>query len=59
MKKTYFKPEMEVVDINLFQPLLAGSANILDVNTEPEIEDPSEILAPPGGNFGLPSIIFQ
>ena len=58
MKKTYIKPEMEVVDINLFQPLLAGSANILDVNTEPEIEDPSEILAPEL-DMGLPSYFFE
>ncbi len=42
MKKTYFKPEMEVVDINTFQPLLAGSLPKSDT----EITDPNEILAP-------------
>ena len=45
MKKTYFKPEMEVVDINTFQPLLAGSVS-MDLNDTPEITDPNEILAP-------------
>ena len=42
MKKTYFKPEMVVVDINTFQPLLAGSLPKSDT----EITDPNEILAP-------------
>lgn len=45
MKKTYFKPEMEVVDINTFQPLLAGSAS-MNLNDTPEIDDLNEILAP-------------
>ena len=42
MKKTYFKPEMVVVDINTFQPLLAGSLPKSDT----EIEINSDILAP-------------
>lgn len=45
MKKTYFKPEMVVVDINTFQPLLAGSAS-MNLNDTPEITDPNDILAP-------------
>ena len=45
MKKTYFKPEMEVVDINTFQPLLAGSVGMpLDDNTT--IDNSGDILAP-------------
>lgn len=44
MKKTYFKPEMEVVDINTFQPLLAGSVEMPLNDTE--IENNSDILAP-------------
>ena len=45
MKKTYFKPEMVVVDINTFQPLLAGSAS-MNLNDTPVIDNPNEILAP-------------
>ena len=52
MKKTYFKPEMEVVDINTFQPLLAGSLPKSDT----EIKDPNEILAP---DMDIPSDFFE
>ena len=54
MKKTYFKPEMVVVDINTFQPLLAGSLPKSDT----EIENNSEILAPEI-DMGLPSYFFE
>ena len=54
MKKTYFKPEMVVVDINTFQPLLAGSLPKSDT----EITDPNEILAPEI-DMGLPSYFFE
>ena len=55
MKKTYFKPEMEVVDINMFQPLLAGSVEIMNNDTEIESGD---ILAPEI-DMGLPSYFFE
>ena len=55
MKKTYFKPEMEVVDINTFQPLLAGS--VTDLNDESIVVDnPSDILAP---DMDIPSEFFE
>ena len=43
MKKTYFAPEMEVVELDMFQPILAGS---LPLNDTPEVENPDDILAP-------------
>lgn len=48
MKKIYLTPEMEIVELDMFQPILAGSLPMSDT----EIEDPNEILAP---GFG-PSI---
>ena len=57
MKKTYFKPEMEVVDINTFHPLLAGS-ELMDLNDTPEIENSSDILAPEL-DMGIPSYFFE
>ena len=57
MKKTYIKPEMEVVDINTFQPLLAGSAS-MNLNDTPEVDDPNDILAPEI-DMGLPSYFFE
>ena len=56
MKKTYICPEMEVVDINTFQPLLAGSAT-MNMN-DTEIENSEDILAPEGLT-GLPSFFFE
>lgn len=57
MKKTYFKPEMEVVDINTFQPLLAGSVG-MDLNNGTEIDNSGDILAPEI-DMGLPSSFFE
>ena len=44
MKKTYFSPEMEIVDINTNQQLLAGSTNapVDDDNTQ----DNGDALSP-------------
>ena len=44
MTKKYFAPEMEIVDINTKQQLLAGSTNapVDDVNTQ----DNGDALAP-------------
>lgn len=55
MKKTYFKPEMEVVDINTFQPLLAGSVG-MDLNNGTEIDNSGDILAP---DMGVPGFFFE
>ena len=55
MKKTYFKPEMEVVDVNTFQPLLAGSVG-MGLNDTPEIDNSSDILAP---DMDIPSDFFE
>ena len=55
MKKTYFEPEMEVVYINTFQPLLAGS-ELMDLNDTPEIDSSGDILAP---DMGLPGFFFE
>ena len=55
MKKTYFKPEMEVVDINTFQPLLAGSVG-MDLNNGTEIDNSGDILAP---DMGVPDFFFE
>jgi hypothetical protein len=43
MKKTYFAPEMEVVDLNMQQVLLTGSLPLNDTTT---VDDPEDILAP-------------
>ena len=43
MKKTYFAPEMEVVDLNMQQVLLTGS---LPLNDTTEIDNPEDILSP-------------
>ena len=57
MKKTYFKPEMEVVDINMFQPLLAGS--VTDLNTDSDVEIESGDILAPEIDMGLPSYFFE
>ena len=57
MKKTYFKPEMEVVDINMFHPLLAGSGS-MNLTDDSEIESAGDILAPEI-DMGLPSSFFE
>ena len=43
MKKTYFAPEMEIVDINTNQQLLAGSTN---APVSDETQDNGDALAP-------------
>ena len=45
MKKKYFAPEMEIVELDMLQPILTGS---LPMVSDPgsEIDDPSDILAP-------------
>ena len=45
MKKTYFAPEVEVLDIDIFQALLAGSV-VMDLSDDPEIDKSGDILAP-------------
>ena len=50
MKKIYICPEMEVVELDMFQPILAGS---LPMSDTPEIEDPNDILAPGLGDDDL------
>ena len=45
MKKTYFSPEVEAVDIDMFQALLAGSVEI-DLSDDPEVDNSNDILAP-------------
>ena len=52
MKKIYLTPEMEVVELDMFQPILAGSLPM----SETEITDESEILAP--GNDDLEQMLF-
>ena len=52
MKKTYFAPEMEVVDLNMQQALLTGS---LPLNTDTEIDNPEDILAP---GLGIENELF-
>jgi hypothetical protein len=44
MKKRYFAPEMEVVDLNMQQVLLTGSTVSLDIHEE-EVTDPGDILS--------------
>ena len=55
MKKTYISPEVEVVDIHMTAPLLAGSDISLAIDTETSI-DPSGADAP-GLSLGLPPSI--
>ena len=43
MKKTYFKPEMELVEEDMYQSLLTGS---LPLDDEDTITGSGEILAP-------------
>ena len=45
MKKTYFAPEVEAVDIDMFQALLAGSVE-MDLSDDSEIDKSGDILAP-------------
>lgn len=63
MKKTYLTPQMEVMEINRYQPLLAGSYG---VNSNIDIEGGSggdEPAMAPGlddaGIFGVPSFLFE
>ena len=63
MKKEYMMPQMEVIEINSYQPLLAGSY-VVDTNID--IEGGSggdEPAMAPGlddaGIFGMPSFLFE
>ena len=49
MKKIYICPEMEVVELDMFQPILAGSLPM----SETEITDENDILAPGLGDDDL------
>ena len=62
MKKIYINPEMEVVELNMIQPLMTTSSMPLVDDTT--IDDPDDILAPPGLDVGpnipgVPSFIFE
>ena len=50
MKKIYICPEMEVVELDMFQPILAGS---LPMSDTPEITNENDILAPGLGDDDL------
>ena len=52
MKKKYFAPEMDVVELDMFQPILTGS---LPLDSTQQIEDPEDILAP---GLGLENELF-
>ena len=61
MKKTYINPEMEVVELNMIQPLMTTSMPLVD---DTSIDDAGDILAPPGMEVGpsipgAPSFIFE
>ena len=55
MKKIYMTPEMEIVELDILQPILTGSLPLTDSS---EITDESDILAPEGLT-GLPSFFFE
>ena len=57
MKKTYMIPEIEVVDIKLQRPLLAGSD--LSLIDDSNARDPENLLAPGLSIPGLPSFVFE
>ena len=62
MKKIYINPEMEVVELNMIQPLMTTSSMPLVDDTT--IDDAGDILAPPGLDVGpsipgVPSYIFE
>ena len=60
MKKRYFTPDMEIVEIEMQQMLAASLPGL----TNTEMDGTEEIMAPPGLEVGpnipgLPSFIFQ
>ena len=60
MKKRYFTPDMEIVEIEMQQMLAASLPGL----TNEEMSGTEEIMAPPGLEVGpnipgLPSFIFQ
>ena len=57
MKKIYMTPEMEIVELDMLQPILTGS---LPMVSDPgsEIDNSGDILAPEGLT-GLPSFFFE
>ena len=52
MKKIYIAPEMDVVELDMLQPILTGS---LPLDNTQEVEDPNDILAP---GLGLENELF-
>ena len=54
MKKKYFAPEMEIVELDMLQPILTSSLPLTDT----EIDNSEDILAPEGLT-GLPSFFFE
>ncbi len=52
MKKIYIAPEMDVVELDMFQPILTGS---LPLDSSQQVEDPEEILAP---GFSIENELF-
>ena len=52
MKKTYICPEMDVVELDMFQPILTGS---LPLNDTIEVDDPEDILSP---GLGIENELF-
>jgi hypothetical protein len=53
MKKIYFEPELEVVEISTKQILMISGPDVYDDGTV--IDKPGDILAPP--TLGLPDIL--
>ena len=51
MKKRYIAPEMDVVELDMFQPILTGSLPM----SETEVTDENDILAP---GLGLENELF-
>lgn len=63
MKKKYLTPQMEVIEINSYQPLLAGSYVVnSDIGIDGGSGGDDPALVPgldDGGIFGMPSLIFE
>lgn len=56
MKKIYFEPELEVVEISTKQILMISGPDVYDDATGSDgISNPGDILAPP--TLGLPDIL--
>ena len=63
MKKEYMMPQMEVIEINSYQPLLAGSYNVnsdIDIVGGSGGDEPAMVPGlDDGGIFGMPSFLFE